>query len=225
VTHAIIGRPLFRPARSIARISGKTLALLALLVMQGCAMFQPTPAPPPPAGTQVDWLQHLRHLTLLQEWKLQGKIGVHNKTDGGSAYIDWSQSFDSFYIVLSGPLGQGTTIVSGNPTGARLQQSGGTYVAESPEELVYEHTGWQIPINDLLYWVKGMPAPTGNPVITRTPLGTLATLKQDGWQLEYANYTETLGNLLPQKIRIRKGDLKVVLVIKSWQPLPQGDDS
>lgn len=192
-----------------------------LLGLQGCALFQP-PATPPPAGTQVSWPNHVRSLTLLQQWQIQGKIGVRTRDDAGSAYIDWNQAQDSFYITLSGPLGQGTTIISGNPTGARLQQSDGTWIAESPDQLVQEHTGWEIPINNLLYWVKGMPAPGGKPVSTHNSLGTLATLEQDGWRLIFDQYSPQLGTLLPCRIRIQKDQLQVTLIIKRWQALAPG---
>jgi len=155
----------------------------------------------------------------MREWQIRGKIGVRTATDGGSAYLDWSQSFDSFYILLSGPLGQGSTIISGNPSGARLENSDGTFVSDSPENLVMEHTGWQIPINQLLYWVKGIPAPSGDIQMTRNALGTLDTLQQDGWKLEFDRYGNALDSLLPQRIKIQKDDLKVTLIIKEWLPL------
>ena len=203
-----------RPLRSLA-------FLLLALLLHGCALLQPPSPPPPPAGTQIDWLDHLRSLTLLQEWQLKGKIGVRTRNDGGSAYLDWNQAEDSFYIILSGPLGQGTTIVSGNATGARLEQSDGIFLAESPDQLVQEHTGWHIPIAHLLYWIKGMPAPGDTPSLTHNALGTLATLQQGGWQLDYDQYSPELGTLLPHKIRIRKDDLKVTLIIKQWLPLSE----
>lgn len=188
--------------------------------MQGCTLLQPAP-PPPPVGTQVDWVSHMRSLTLLQEWHIQGKIGVRTPDDAGSAYIDWNQAQDSFYITLSGPLGQGTTVISGNPTGARLEQSEGTWIAETPEQLLLEHTGWQIPISNLLYWVKGMPAPGGQAVLSHNELGTLATLQQDGWHLTFDQYSPQLNTLLPQRIRAQKDGLKVTLIIKRWQPLDE----
>ena len=167
----------------------------------------------------MDWVSHVRKLTLLREWQIRGKIGVRTADDGGSAYLDWSQSFDSFYIILSGPLGQGSTIISGNPSGARLENSDGTFVSDSPEHLVMEHTGWQIPINSLLYWIKGIPAPKGNADMTQNEMGTLASLDQAGWHLQFDRYGNALGELLPQRIKIQKDDLKVTLIIKEWLPL------
>lgn len=208
------------------RTTGTWAALLTLLLsLQGCTLFQTPTAPPPPAGTQVDWVNHMRSLTLLQEWQIQGKIGIRTADDAGSAYIDWSQAQDSFYITLSGPLGQGTTIVSGNPTGARLEQSDGTWIAESPDQLVQEHTGWEIPISNLLYWVKGMPAPGSRPATTHNDLGTLATLRQDGWNLTFDQYSPQMGTLLPCRIRIQKDQLRVTLIIKRWQALAEGATS
>ena len=207
--------------RRLPLASCRLLLLILFLAagLPGCALFQAPSTPPPPAGTQVDWPSHVRSLTLLQEWQVQGKIGVRTQNDAGSAYLDWSQAQDSFYITLSGPLGQGTTIIKGNPTGARLDNNDGTWIAESPDQLVQEHTGWEIPISNLLYWVKGMQAPGSHAILQHNTLGTLATLKQDGWALTYDQYSQQLGTLLPCRIRIQKGELRVTLIIKRWQPL------
>lgn len=199
--------------------------LLAITLLSGCAFWQTTEHKPVPVAEDqtINWVEHVRQLTLMREWQIKGKIGVRTQDDGGSAYMDWSQSFDSFYILLSGPLGQGSTIISGNPLGARLQNSDGDFISQSPEQLVYEHTGWVIPINHLLYWVKGIPAPFGQPSITHNPHGTIDTLKQDGWTLKYDRYGMALNQMLPQRIKITRGDLKVTLIIKEWLALPSGE--
>lgn len=191
------------------------------LLLSGCALWQPSKQAPVPIeeGTTINWVEHVRQLTLMREWQIKGKIGIRTEDDGGSAYIDWSQSFDSFYILLSGPLGQGSTIISGNPFGARLQNAEGDFISESPEQLVLDHTGWEIPINHLLYWIKGIPAPFGQPTITYNQHGTVDTMEQDGWALMYDRYGVALNQTLPQRIKISKNGLKVTLVIKQWLPL------
>lgn len=203
------------------------LAVLMLLNLSSCSLWQTSTELPTPADNEpkLNWVEHARTLTLLQEWQIKGKIGVRTADDGGSAYLDWSQSFDSFYILLSGPLGQGSTIVSGNPYGARLENAEGAFISESPETLVEQHTGWSIPINHLLYWVKGIPSPFGKSTQQHNPLGSLQSLQQDGWNLEYDRYGKAFDTLLPTRIKIKKGDLKVTLIIKEWLPLTNPQES
>ncbi len=205
----------------------KLLLIISILSLGGCALWHSPEHPPTPidAGQTVAWVDHLRELTLLRDWQIKGKIGVRTAEDGGSAYLDWSQSMDSFYILLSGPLGQGSTVIDGNPYGARLQNSEGTFLSESPEELVLTHTGWNIPIQNLLYWVKGIPAPYGKPEIKLNALGTIEEMVQDGWHLTYSRYGNAMGNILPQRIIIDKDELKVTFIIKEWLPLTPVTDT
>lgn len=205
------------------RLLSALFAALALLSVSGCIThdaIQSKPQPLPPE--KVDWVAHVRALTLLTDWKIAGKIGVKQQDEGGSAYIDWTQSQDSFHIRLSGPLGQGTTILSGNESGAKLESaSDGTFIAESPEELLYQHTGWHIPLHYLLYWVKGLPEPRVPAAASYDQKGYIESLTQGPWKLQFYKYRQALGVTLPHKIKIQTDDLKVTLVIKHWDSLEE----
>lgn len=201
---------------------GLALALLSycLLITSGCVTTKAIKPIPPKPIAKINWTEHVRQLTLLEDWQLKGKIGIKQNDDGGSAYINWIQSGDSFYITLSGPLGQGTTIISGNEDGAKLESaSEGTFIAESPEELLYTHTGWHIPLHYLLYWIKGLPEPRTPAIATYTPKGYIETLTQGPWQLSFYRYESDLGVTLPHKIKITNQDLKVTLAIKDWEAI------
>lgn len=50
----------------------------------------------------------------------------------------------------------------------------------------------------------------------------LASLEQDGWQVQYTAYTEQNGYWLPERIKLHGTDLDVTLVIKAWQPRKLG---
>ncbi len=199
-------------------IGGLILALLS----SGCALSPPQPTLPPDSPT-INWLEHVEKLTLLNHWRAKGKAGFKTANDGGSAYFDWAQSDDNFHIRLSGPLGQGTAILSGNDTGAKLTTSDDqTYISDSPEQLLYERTGWYLPLQELLYWIKGLPAPFAPYQETRTPNGLIETLIQGPWTLQYSRYRNHLGIPLPGKIKITREDIRVTLAVKSWALL---DDS
>ena len=81
----------------------------------------------------------------------------------------------------------------------------------------------ELPINHLLYWIKGIPAPYGPHTLKHNELGTIETMEQDGWSLKYDRYGTALEQTLPQRIKITRDDLKVTLIIKEWLPLSSGD--
>lgn len=195
------------------------LALTSLLLfLAGCEILQPLPQPTSPTQP-VNWVEHVRALTLMNEWHIKGKVGIKQGSEGGSAYLDWIQSDDSFYITLSGPLGQGTTIISGNNSGAKLESSDGSFIAETPEELLYEHTGWHLPISNLLYWIRGLPEPRVHSETIFNDNGLISSLTQNGWTLHFDRYRVALGEPLPHKVKILSDDLKVTLLVKQWIPV------
>lgn len=196
--------------------------LLTLTVLLGgCQIFTISPTPTTPLEKRT-WADHLLHLGQLEDWHIKGKIGYQGKEDSGSAYVDWVQSRDSFHITLTGPLGQGTTIISGNAQGARLESNkDGVHHAESPEQLLRAHTGFALPVSDMYHWIKGMPSSRSDEKITLSADNTLQQLQQGEWIIDYANYQPHLDNLLPTRIKLKGRDVKITLVVKEWSPLPE----
>lgn len=200
----------------MTRTAYRLIVLLAsALCFSGCAHRTPTP---PPQGSQVPWLEQVRLATQLTDWQLQGKIGVKSGREGGSAFVNWLQMADSFHITLSGPLGQGATIISGNDQGARLESArNGTHIAESAEQLLFDHTGWYIPLSHLLHWIKGLPDPALPHQETRTPEGLIESLIQGPWTLRFDRYAQLEnGPYLPHRLRIDSQAWSVTLLVRRW---------
>lgn len=185
--------------------------LAVLFILHGCARQ--------PLRPIDNWDKYQTRLAGLNTWELQGKLGVRVPGDANSVYVDWHQASGDYAIRLSGPFGQGTTWIRGRENAVRLEQAGRAPLsAPTPEELVYEALGWELPIRDLHYWVRGIPAPA-SPVVSqeRTEAGALAYLEQAGWQLSYSGYNNVGPWQLPGKIVAQRGELKLTLVIKQWQ--------
>lgn len=191
------------------------LIALALIVMITACARQPL-------QPVTDWRGHEAAAQSLQHWQLSGKLGVRLPDDSGSARLRWRQSPDDYRIDLSGPFGQGRVIIESTETGVRLRQGGEPPVeADSAETLMWQTTGWQIPVAELTYWVRGIPAPDSrHRVLERTPQGLLKTLRQSGWTLHYSDYA-TSGQLpLPGRIIAERQDTRLTLIIYDWS-LPQ----
>lgn len=100
---------------------------------------------------------------------ITGKIGVTSvladgKRQAGSAFYAWGQENERFAIDLTGALGLGaTTIRYDGKKAVLMSEKTGELVADSPEALLYQATGWYAPISHLPFWVMGQFAPSDDP--------------------------------------------------------------
>jgi len=197
-----------------------TFTLIALLA--GCTGFGSREALQG-QGNPQQWSTHKAQLTQLDGWQIDGKVGIRAPKDSGSGTLFWLQRQDYYDIRLSGPLGRGAARLTGRPGQVVLEVANqGRYEATSPEQLLGEQLGWDLPVSHLVWWVRGLPAPDTRSKLTLDGDSRLASLEQDGWSVEYLSYTEQNGYALPDRIKLHGRDLDVTLVVKSWQPRQLG---
>ena len=71
--------------------------------------------------------------------------------------MHWTQRPGSLRIELRGPLGSGLVRLQQDAGGATLTDNGrNVYRAESIEDLLFDATGWHIPLDGLTYWIRGL---------------------------------------------------------------------
>ena len=182
---------------------------LAFLFLIGCAT--PGPAPPP------DFHDLQQQLLGLQSWRVEGKIGLRREGKGNSALLSWQQNADHYKIRLSGPLGIGTVTIEGDDTGVEVRNKQGVFHAPSPEQLMLEQTGWQIPLSQLRYWARGLPAADLPLYDERIEAGRLQQLVQGGWDIEYRDYQRVDDLWLPSRITLSRAETTLTLLLKRWQ--------
>lgn len=196
--------------------------LLASLLLGGCAGLAPRESLEG-SGDPAAWRAHRATVERLDGWQISGKLGIQAPRDSGAGTLFWLQRQDYFDIRLSGPLGRGASRLTGRPDGVTLEVAGqGRFEAESPEALLEQQLGWRLPVGDLLWWIRGLPAPHDRSRLRLGPDGRLAGLSQQGWEIEYLAYAEHDGYWLPERLRVQGHDLRLTLVIKDWQPRQLG---
>lgn len=198
------------------------LAAGALLLLTGCAGLT-SHETVEGQGDPAQWKAHKEQVAALDGWQIAGKVGIRAPRDSGSGTLFWLQRRDYYDIRLSGPLGRGAARLTGHPGAITLEVANqGRYEAESPEALLEEQLGWRLPVSHLQWWVRGLPAPDRRSRLTLDGKSHLASLEQDGWQVQYLSYVEQNGFTLPERIKLKGADLDVTLVIKDWQPRQLG---
>lgn len=200
----------------------KPLLLLRLLfialLLSGCAHQLPK-AP----LISEDWPKHQAQVEGFKHWQATGKLAVKVPNDGGSMSLRWQQEPARFQIDFTGPFGQNILAIAGEPDYVTLSEPGKDPIsAKTAEELIRRNTGWTIPVAQLAFWVRGLPAPTAK--VTRfapNAQGLIGELEQLGWKVTYGDYlsvangTETIA--LPGRITAEFKDIRLTLVIREWQ--------
>src|SRR6187431_3225679 len=191
-----------------------SLLLLATLFASGCAHRSLTPP--------QDVLEHQRQVQAIGNWTLTGKLGIRTTEDSGSASVKWVQKIANYQINLSGPLGQKSMIITGTPDKVRLEQTGEpAQEAKTAEALIKKSVGWTLPVAQLAYWVRGVPAPKLRIThLQQNQNGLIDQLTQGDWSITYGNYRDQDFNgavlPLPGKITAEYKDVRLVLVIRDW---------
>lgn len=194
----------------------RTVLLLAL-ILSGCAQ-QPEKIQPP--INKEDWAPRQSQILDIKNWQASGKLGVKVPDDGGSASMRWEQLSNGYQIDLNGPLGMGKMTIIGKPDAVTFTQGGKPpQTAQTPEELIRKNTGWNIPVTQLAFWIRGLPAPKAK--VTHyafNPQGGLSELEQAGWKIIYGDYLQTEeGIALPGRITAEFNEVRLILVIREWQ--------
>jgi outer membrane lipoprotein LolB len=190
---------------------------LALALLAGCAGLGQQEAIEG-QGNARQWSEHKSRVSELDGWQINGKVGIRAPRDSGSGTLFWLQRQDYYDIRLSGPLGRGAARLTGRPGSVLLESAEGKFNATSPEELLSRQVGWQLPVSNLLWWIRGLPAPDSKSRASLDNDSHLARLEQDGWVIEYTRYGEYDGYTLPERLKLSGSDIEVTLVVKDWQP-------
>ena len=192
------------------------VTLFAISLLTGCTT--------PPIQTQEqapsDWVQRQQALSQIDDWRISGKLGVRQGDRIDSAVINgWTQRGTEFDINLSSAVfGMGATNLRGTPHSIWLTQAGEEPLySDQPEALIYQQTGWTLPIESLFSWIKGIPAPITNSESAFDLSGRLYELQQLGWTIRYTDYHDTEPYPLPRKIVLERENVRVTLVINDWQ--------
>jgi outer membrane lipoprotein LolB len=183
-----------------------------LAALTSCTTF--SPASPP---LKMSWKERQLKLKRLNTWNIQGVIAIHATSNSGSATLNWQQTHQNYVLALFGPLGMGSIQIQGQPGNVLLRNAQGQeYRARSPEQLLHDQTGWDLPISSLYYWVRGLPAPGPVSKYEFDAYHRIAKLTQQNWQIYFRQYGRFHQNELPTKIELVHPGLKIKLVIYEW---------
>jgi outer membrane lipoprotein LolB len=161
--------------------------------------------------TRADTLRSLEH------WSLDGKLAVSDGEDGGSGRLEWRAEPGLSELDFRGTLGRGAWQLDIETERAILNLANGdSWQAPDVSTLVREHVGWDVPVDALEWWVRGLAAPGRVERRDFDADGRMTFLSQYGWDVAYDRYKEYSGMSLPMRLEARRGEQHVKLAMRRW---------
>lgn len=194
----------------------RKIPLLSIVLMTACA--PPMPAPEAPENKVMPLEQRKAETAKVSSWEISGAIAAKNKNKAWTASINWLQKgINNYQIRLFGPLGSGSIIIDKKGSKITYRDGPKTITSHNASQLLEDQTGIRLPVNDLYYWVRGLPAPHSVGSSSHDRYSHLKQLSQDGYTVNYLKYTSVKGKDLPSMIRLTGHGVQIKLVIKNWR--------
>ncbi len=153
------------------------------------------------------------------DWSFSGKMAIRNATEATSFSAQWQQLGAAYNIRLYGPFGAGEITIEGRPGNVTLQQGSDVMSSYSLNDLVYQATNMDLPLDYLQYWVRATPAPKQSFNLTKDTFGHVTEIEQAGWTVSITDYFDEVPPR-PRKLSFVKAQDSGKLIIREWNTLP-----
>ena len=175
----------------------------------------------PLTNVNLDGQQHQVALASLNNWQIRGKIGFKGPSKKQSASLSWEQHDTQYQLSLNSVLGTSILAMQGNDEEATIKADDQTYTGQNASELIWQITGWTLPVAQLPIWIKGQHLSTDT--VKLVEQGWVTELKPrcdecSGWLIQYFDYAAVAQQWLPHKILLihQNNQLQITIKVNSW---------
>jgi outer membrane lipoprotein LolB len=180
------------------------------------ASCRTVPVHEPSAQTQT-WEARRPQLQARDRFELKGRVAVATGTEGFNARLRWTQDGRQTRMSLDGPLGAGGVQVTSDGSAVSIVNSHGERLEnDAARAELANRLGFDPPLDSLRYWILGVPEPGHPAQESLDSQQRLATLQQDGWQIQYTGYMTVRGEWLPSKLTLQRQGVRLRVVVDGW---------
>ena len=200
----------------VTSLCEKNHAIFAILIMVGLISGCTNLAPP--AVDNNNWIDQRSQLQELESWRLRGRVNVRYDNESHTPRIQWQHEDRDYRIRLWGTFNVSNTTLVGRPGFVTFEQDGRVLTAASPEELILQQLGYELPVAYLEFWIKGIPAPNSLANLKFNELNQLVSINQDGWTVTYTDPRQYGLVSLPRRVEVTRprNDIRLRFIGLNW---------
>jgi outer membrane lipoprotein LolB len=160
------------------------------------------------------WAKRMAQLQSANAWQLDGRAAAAVGTQGWQATLNWRQSGAYAEVSLAGPFGLGAMVLKQAPDGLSVN---GAPPSESVLTSLQERLGFELPMDDLRFWLLGVPNPGAAFELERNGDDRAQRLTQAGWTLSFDRYLPVSGDILPSRMVMQRAGVRVRIAVDHWE--------
>jgi outer membrane lipoprotein LolB len=151
----------------------------------------------------------------IKHWQLLGRLSVRNHRESWLTKLEWKHDVLADDLTLSTSLGGVVARLVYSNAGIAMSDAKGVMQRISDEDL-QSSLGYLPPWAHLKYWVRGIPSPKAQLLMSEEQKTGVILFNQDGWDVRLGDFEKVGGIVLPSKIYLSKEGLKIKLVVDEW---------
>lgn len=187
------------------------------LLLHACAQQTIKPIPQH-SDPNIAYEIRQERVNQITQWRMQARIAIRTVNESNTGSLRWLQSPQALSLDIQGPFGINVAKIKGTQDNYTLQdRQGDSWQADNINQLIYNRTGWILPLEQLRYWVLADTQNKNNAAYIVNADGTLDSLQFEQWQIQYEKYSVVDDIKLPTKIRITHPDINIKLSIRQWR--------
>ncbi|MEX0447684.1 lipoprotein insertase outer membrane protein LolB [Xenorhabdus sp. SGI246] len=191
---------------------------LSAVLLTACTVTQA------PVGTgsanSPQWHDRKQQLQNLKHYQTRGSFAYLANEKKVYARFFWQQyTVNNYKLLLLNPLGTTELELFVQPNMIQLtDHEGKKYISDNPEDLIYQLTHMNIPLDNLKNWIIGLP---GNAKNFQLDKNYLLKSVSDGagdevWQVNYQGYDTSITPALPNRLELIQGNNRIKLKMDNW---------
>lgn len=184
----------------------RRIALLALIALLSACAAQP-PRPAQRVATPLE----------AEQFELNARINLRVVDEVFPGRVRWRHDPARDELAFSSPIGTSVARMRQGPEGAWLVTADGErHEAENLRTLAADVLDWDLPLDALPFWVRGLEWPGAPAQAERDDSGRLRTLVQAGWKVSYLAWDGAGVEGLPSRLDVAGERLRMRLAIERW---------
>lgn len=93
---------------------------------------------------------------------------------------------------------------------------GRSTMTSDPQQFLSDAFGVPLPVTALPNWLQGVPLKGSAYRAEADGLGRPTTIWQNGWQIQYTEYSDQGATAHPTRLQLSQGDIEARMIIAEW---------